>query len=66
MKIGDFGISKSLESSRQMAKTYCGTPVYMAPEILAGGHVVLLAIFAFYLPILFQESCMITKQIFGL
>jgi len=36
VKIGDFGISKSLESSRQMARTYCGTPVYMAPEIMAG------------------------------
>ena len=36
LKIGDFGISKSLERARDMAKTYCGTPVYMAPEIVAG------------------------------
>ena len=34
LKIGDFGISKSLDQTRQMAQTYCGTPVYMAPEVL--------------------------------
>ena len=33
LKIGDFGISKSLDQTRQMAQTYCGTPVYMAPEV---------------------------------
>ena len=48
MKIGDFGISKSLESSRQMARTYCGTPVYMAPEIMAGGYCCWTLIFTFY------------------
>ena len=36
LKIGDFGISKSLTGTRQMAKTFCGTPCYMAPEVLGG------------------------------
>ena len=31
LKIGDFGIAKGLE--RTLAKTFAGTPVYMAPEI---------------------------------
>ena len=36
LKIGDFGISKSLDQTRDMAQTYCGTPVYMAPEVVGG------------------------------
>ena len=35
IKIGDFGISKQLNNT-QFAKTQCGTPIYMAPEILRG------------------------------
>ena len=36
LKIGDFGISKSLNSAREMAQTVCGTPCYMAPEVIEG------------------------------
>ena len=32
VKVGDFGISKVLESSTQVAMTVVGTPYYMAPE----------------------------------
>ncbi|KAK6176479.1 hypothetical protein SNE40_014760 [Patella caerulea] len=34
IKVGDFGISRSLESTLAKAQTYIGTPIYMAPEIL--------------------------------
>ena len=33
-KLGDLGISKVLNSREAKAKTYCGTPYYMAPEIV--------------------------------
>lgn len=36
IKIGDFGISKSLFFANQMAQTLVGTPLYMAPEIIEG------------------------------
>ena len=36
LKIGDFGISKSLSPTLDMARTQCGTPLYMAPEIHGG------------------------------
>lgn len=32
IKVGDFGISKVLESTTQVAMTVVGTPYYMAPE----------------------------------
>lgn len=35
-KLGDFGISKTLESSIGLATTVIGTPYYLAPEIWAG------------------------------
>ncbi len=34
VKIADFGLSKILESSEDKAFTLCGTPQYLAPEIL--------------------------------
>jgi NIMA (never in mitosis gene a)-related kinase len=33
LKIGDFGIAKSLESTQALASTCIGTPYYLAPEI---------------------------------
>jgi NIMA (never in mitosis gene a)-related kinase 1/4/5 len=35
LKVGDFGISRTLEQS-QMASTSLGTPYYLAPEICLG------------------------------
>ena len=34
--LGDFGISKQLQVSCQLARTQCGTPIYMSPEMCAG------------------------------
>lgn len=34
VKLGDFGLAKSLEASIQFATTYVGTPYYMSPEVL--------------------------------
>lgn len=36
VKLGDFGISKILESTSDFAKTSLGTPYYLSPEICAG------------------------------
>ena len=36
MKLGDFGLSKQLAATNALAKTLCGTPLYMSPEICAG------------------------------
>ncbi|XP_060069030.1 serine/threonine-protein kinase Nek9-like [Ylistrum balloti] len=36
LKLGDFGISKLLESKGQMADTLVGTPYYLSPEIVQG------------------------------
>lgn len=33
VKLGDFGLAKVLEKPNQKAKTFCGTPYYMSPEI---------------------------------
>ena len=35
-KLGDFGVSSVLNSHRSRAKTMCGTPHYIAPEIFSG------------------------------
>ena len=37
LKLGDFGVSKVLEYSSELASTYCGTRLYMAPEVLTRG-----------------------------
>jgi serine/threonine protein kinase len=34
IKLVDFGLSKINESKGKMMKTVCGTPYYMAPELL--------------------------------
>jgi len=36
VKIGDFGISKELGTIGDMAKTSCGTPYFMSPEVVRG------------------------------
>lgn len=39
IKLGDFGLATRLEYNEQKKKTICGTPNYIAPEILEGkGH----------------------------
>lgn len=39
-KIGDFGLATKLEFDKEKRKTICGTPNYIAPEIISGkdGH----------------------------
>jgi NIMA (never in mitosis gene a)-related kinase len=34
VKLGDFGISKSLDSTEQLAQTVIGTPFYLSPEMV--------------------------------
>ena len=39
MKVTDFGLSKENISDNHSAKSFCGTPEYLAPEIIEGkGH----------------------------
>lgn len=39
IKLVDFGFAKQMKSLNQKSMTNCGTPVYIAPEILRGsGH----------------------------
>ena len=35
-KIGDFGISRVLEATAELAQTAVGSPVYLSPEIVQG------------------------------
>lgn len=35
-KVGDFGLSRALKNSREFAKTFAGSPLYMAPELVKG------------------------------
>ena len=34
IKIADFGFSKFLDSKSQRSETMCGTPLYMAPQLV--------------------------------
>ena len=36
VKLGDFGLAKIIEATCACAKTMCGTPVYMSPELCVG------------------------------
>lgn len=39
IKIGDFGLASRISHEGEKKKTLCGTPNYIAPEILSkGGH----------------------------
>lgn len=40
MKVGDFGLAAKIDREGDKRKTICGTPNYIAPEILdaKGGH----------------------------
>ena len=40
VKIGDFGLAAKLEFTGERKRTICGTPNYIAPEVLEGkkGH----------------------------
>ncbi|KAK2952819.1 putative Cell cycle serine/threonine-protein kinase CDC5/MSD2 [Blattamonas nauphoetae] len=38
IKVGDFGLAAKLTHKRERRKTICGTPNYLAPEILTGGE----------------------------
>lgn len=35
IKIGDFGVSETITSKTQILKEKCGTPVFLAPEIIS-------------------------------
>lgn len=34
IKIADFGFSKKLKNKSQINRTICGTPLYMAPQVV--------------------------------
>lgn len=39
IKIADFGLSKPLENFKSFSYSFCGSPEYMAPEMLTkSGH----------------------------
>ncbi|CCF59300.1 hypothetical protein KAFR_0G02690 [Kazachstania africana CBS 2517] len=38
LKIGDFGLAATLANDRERKYTVCGTPNYIAPEVLMGKH----------------------------
>lgn len=38
IKLGDFGLAAQLESDEERKCTICGTPNYIAPEILDGAN----------------------------
>ena len=58
IKLADFGLSKVCFSKNQMAYTMCGTPEYIAPEIIQGrGYNHSADWFSFVYFCLFRDLC---------
>ena len=38
VRLGDFGLSRSFDSSSSLASTVCGTPYYLSPEQVTDAH----------------------------
>jgi serine/threonine-protein kinase ULK/ATG1 len=36
IKLADFGLAKNYDNEEDLFETSCGTPIYMAPQILNG------------------------------
>lgn len=36
LKLGDFGLAKELDARTDMCATFCGSPLYMSPELCSG------------------------------
>ena len=45
LKISDFGFAKSYNPDENLKQTMCGSPIYMAPEILQGKNMILVRIY---------------------
>uniref|UniRef100_A0A0D3IE25 non-specific serine/threonine protein kinase n=1 Tax=Emiliania huxleyi (strain CCMP1516) TaxID=280463 RepID=A0A0D3IE25_EMIH1 len=56
VKLGDFGVSRVLSATTELAKTFVGTPYYLSPELLNNspyGH----ASDVWALGVIFYEMC---------
>ena len=38
VKLGNCGLAKELDSDSPLAQTFCGTPLYMVPELVRRTH----------------------------
>lgn len=67
IKIGDFGLATRLDFDGEKRKTICGTPNYIAPEILKGkGHSYEVIIKFLFKYELFIYLIYLFRSIFGL